>query len=68
MISFRPWLICLTSKSALLCGLLVALVGSPADVSAKAKWKDVSADEAVIKLEGWPGSEQCRMRRAMALN
>jgi hypothetical protein len=63
MISFRPWLICLTSKSAFLCCLLIALVGSPADVSAKWKWKDVSADEAVIKLKGWPAPvDQCRLR------
>ena len=68
MISFRPWLTCLTSKSAFLCCLLLALVGSPADVSAKWNWKDVSADEAVLKLKNWPGAEQCRMRKAMAPN
>lgn len=63
MFSLRPWLICLTSKSAFLCCLLIALVGSPADVSAKWKWKDVSADEAVLKLKGWPTPvDQCRIR------
>jgi hypothetical protein len=63
MLSFQPWLICLTSKSAFLCCLLIALVGSPADVSAKWKWKDGSADEVVIQLKGWPTPvDQCRIR------
>ena len=66
--SFPKPLTASAGQARILLVTIIIALGIPVDAAAKWKWKNISSDEAVIALKKWPGSDQCRMRKAMAPN